>query len=75
MVFDLMATWEPTAGRLRPGVFSAVHNLLSAQSVGARYSMCYGQFPYKDEIVGNSRRLAMSDLWRSVVEYGVDECD
>lgn len=61
-IFDLMATWEPQHARYRPGVYSGVCNILGAARQGHRYSLCYGQFAYKDEIVGTSRRLALSDL-------------
>ncbi|MBI3687496.1 MAG: GNAT family N-acetyltransferase [Actinobacteria bacterium] len=60
--FDLMATWHPRHAALRPGIFSAVHNLTDALHRRMRFSLCYGQFPYKDEIVGPADRLALDDL-------------
>lgn len=62
--FDLMATWQAEAARLRPGIYSGVNNLLDAHDRRARYSLCYGQFPYKDDIVGDARRLTLLDLCR-----------
>lgn len=61
-IFDLMATWEPQHARYRPGIYSGVHNILDAARLGYRYSLCYGQFAYKDDIVGASRRLSLNDL-------------
>ncbi|WP_165984057.1 hypothetical protein [Streptomyces sp. YIM 98790] len=61
-VFDLMATWQPSHAPLRPGIYSAVHSLLDAADRGLRYSLCYGQFPYKDDILGTAERLALEDL-------------
>jgi hypothetical protein len=61
-LFDLMAVWTPERARLRPGIYSAVHNLYDAQRRGQRYSMCYGQFPYKDHILGDLPRLTLDDL-------------
>lgn len=63
--FDLMATWESEAARLRPGIYSGVYNMLDAQKRGARYSLCYGQFSYKEEIVGKSKRLTIYKLQSS----------
>lgn len=63
-LFDLMATWSPHAARLRPGIYSGVYNLLDAQHNRARFSLCYGQFSYKDEIVEGSERLAIQDIQR-----------
>lgn len=64
-MFDLMATWRAGAGRLRPGIFSGVYNVLDALDRRLRYSLCYGQFPYKDEIVGPSSRLTLHELIKS----------
>lgn len=61
-IFDMMATWEPQHATYRPGIFSAVHNLIDAATHGYRFSMCYGQFPYKDQIVGSCQRLTIEDL-------------
>jgi hypothetical protein len=61
-VFDVMATWHPRHARLRPGIYSAVHNLLEAADSDFRFSLCYGQFPYKDDIVSGGERLALEDL-------------
>jgi hypothetical protein len=65
VLFDVMATWNPDAARLRPGIYSGVYNLLDAHGRGARYSLCYGQFPYKNDIVGHSKRLTIFDLSHS----------
>lgn len=62
VAFDLMAAWHPRHARLRPGIFSAVHNLTDATQRAWRFSLCYGQFPYKDEIVGTAPRLTLEDL-------------
>jgi len=61
-LFDLMAAWHPRHARLRPGIYSAVHNLLDSAQRGWRFSLCYGQFSYKDDIVGGSDRLTLEDL-------------
>jgi hypothetical protein len=61
-IFDLMATWEPQHAQYRPGIYSGVHNILDAARQGYRYSLCYGQFAYKDDIIGASRRLSLNDL-------------
>jgi hypothetical protein len=70
-IFDLMATWEPRHARYRPGVYSGVCNILDAARQGCRYSLCYGQFAYKDDIVGTSRRLALSDLMSGQASAGL----
>ncbi len=62
MMFDLLAPWDITRPRLRPGVYSAVANLLEAHREQLRYCLCYGSFPYKDEAVGGLRRLSLTDL-------------
>ncbi|MGH2732792.1 MAG: hypothetical protein ACRDJG_07625 [Actinomycetota bacterium] len=67
VVFDLMTTWDPGAAHLRPGVFAGVHNLLDAFDRRLRYSLCYGRFLYKDEIVAGSCRLMLADLLDSAV--------
>lgn len=72
-IFDLMATWEPQHARHRPGVYSGVCNILDAARKGYRYSLCYGQFAYKDDIVGTSRRLALGDLMPGPVRAGLAE--
>lgn len=61
-LFDMMATWEPKHAGYRPGIFSAVHNLIDAATRGYRFSMCYGQFSYKDQILKGCPRLALEDL-------------
>lgn len=61
-LFDLMATWEPRHASRRPGIYSAVHNLIDAANRKYRYSMCYGQFAYKDEILKGSKRLSLENL-------------
>jgi hypothetical protein len=61
-LFDLMAVWWPRHAHLRPGIYSAVHNLQDAQERGLRFSLCYGQFPYKDHVLGGLPRLALADL-------------
>jgi hypothetical protein len=61
-MFDLLAPWDTTRAHLRPGVYSAVANLLAARREQLRYCLCYGSFPYKDDIVGGLRRLSLSDL-------------
>lgn len=65
-VFDLMATWHPRHARLRPGIYSAVHNLTDTARLGFRFSLCYGSFPYKDDIVGDAERLTLNDLLGTV---------
>ncbi len=62
ILFDLMATWHPRHARLRPGVYSAVHNLIDTAHRGFLFSLCYGQFPYKDDIVGDAERLTLEDM-------------
>lgn len=61
-VFDLMAIWHPRDARLRPGILSAVLNLKDAIQRGWRYSLCYGHFGYKDQIVGQARRIDLEQL-------------
>lgn len=62
VLFDLMATWPPEHAKLRPGIYSGLWNLLDARRRGLRFSFCYGQFPYKDEIVGPAARLTLTEL-------------
>lgn len=62
VLFDTMATWRASAAGLRPGILSAVLNLLDALDRGLYYSLGYGQMAYKDEIVGRSRRLELHDV-------------
>lgn len=62
VAFDLMATWHFRHARLRPGIYSAVYNLADAERHGYRYSLCYGQFPYKDHVLGAARRLTLEEL-------------
>jgi hypothetical protein len=62
VMFDVMATWDPRAAHLRPGVFAGVHNLLEAFDRRLHYSLCYGSLPYKKEIVAGSRRLTLPAL-------------
>jgi hypothetical protein len=69
-IFDLIATWEPQHARYRPGIYSGVYNLLDAARQGYRYSLCYGQFAYKDDIVGASRRLSLNDLVTGAASAG-----
>lgn len=61
-LFDLLAPWDTTRGGLRPGVYSAVDNLLEARRRSFRYCLCYGNFPYKDEVVGRLPRLGLHNL-------------
>jgi len=61
-LFDLLAVWDPRNAALRPGIFSAVHNLVDAASRGYRFSMCYGRFPYKDHVVAGCRPLTLDEL-------------
>lgn len=62
VAFDLMTAWQPRHAGLRPGIFSAVHNMNDAVQRGMAFSLCYGQFPYKDEILGPLPRLTLDDL-------------
>lgn len=64
-LFDVMATWNPDCARSRPGILSAVRNALDAFERGWRYSLCYGQSPYKDSVVGGARRLTLGELAKS----------
>jgi hypothetical protein len=61
-LFDLLAVWDPRHAVLRPGILSAVHNLIDAASRGYRFSMCYGRFPYKDHVVAGCRPLTLDEL-------------
>lgn len=61
-MFDLLAPWDTTRAELRPGVYSAVANLLEARREHLRYCLCYGRFPYKEEVVGGLPRLRLADL-------------
>ncbi|GAA5089269.1 GNAT family N-acetyltransferase [Nocardia iowensis] len=61
-LFDIMASWDSEAARLRPGIYAAVHNLIDAGERGLYYSLCYGNYPYKDIVVGTSPRLTLPDL-------------
>lgn len=62
VLFDLMATWDFARQKLSPGRFSAIHNMSRAMSEGMAYCMCYGRAPYKDSILGSSRRLGLEEL-------------
>lgn len=62
VLFDLMATWDLARQKLSPGRFSAIDNMSSAISEGMAYCMCYGRAPYKDSILGSSRRLGLEEL-------------
>lgn len=62
VAFDLMAAWQLRHARLRPGIYSAVYNLTDAERHGYRYSLCYGQFPYKDHVLGAASRLTLEEL-------------
>lgn len=61
-LFDLLAPWDATWAALRPGVYSAVDNLLEAHRQEFRYCLCYGNFGYKDEVVGALPRLGLEHL-------------
>jgi hypothetical protein len=50
-LFDVMAPWQRDQARARLGIYTAVLNLLEAGQRGLRYCLCYGIFPYKDEVV------------------------
>ncbi|EDN71330.1 hypothetical protein BGP_0801 [Beggiatoa sp. PS] len=51
ILFDVLAPWQPKHSANRPGIYSAVHNLLESHQLNARYCLCYGIYPYKQEII------------------------
>jgi hypothetical protein len=58
ILYDLLAPWKLESRSRRLGIFSGVHNLIEAYNLKLKYCMCYGDFPYKHEILSglpNSR--------------------
>ena len=60
ILYDILTPWSRDMARLRPGIFSAVHNLIESRSKGMQYSLCYGIFPYKEDIVHGLPRIDIS---------------
>jgi hypothetical protein len=56
-LFDILAPWSVTGKLRRLGIFMGVQNLLRAQELGFRYSLCYGEFQYKLEIIAGLPRV------------------
>ncbi|MFM7363347.1 MAG: hypothetical protein ACKO11_02340 [Cuspidothrix sp.] len=49
--YDLLAPWKLEYRSRRLGIFSGIHNLIEAYNLKLKYCMCYGDFPYKHEIL------------------------
>lgn len=49
--YDLLAPWKLECKSRRLGIFSGVHNLMEAHNLRLKYCMCYGDFPYKHEVL------------------------
>jgi len=56
-IFDIIAPWSSSAKWRRVGIYMAVQNLLRAHRARFRYSLCYGNSPYKAEIVVGLPRI------------------
>lgn len=61
-LFDVLAPWDESHAYLRPGIYSAFVNLLEARDRDYRYCLCYGDFPYKRDVLGRLGRLRLQDL-------------
>jgi len=52
-LFDVLCPWSLDAAKWRPGIYSALKNLLAAADAEWRFSMCYGAHPYKDALLAD----------------------
>ncbi len=56
ILYDMLVPWNQTHKGLSPGLFSGLSNIHDAFSLGLKYSLCYGNYPYKELLVGNLQR-------------------
>ena len=50
ILYDVLFPWKKNSCAYRIGIYSIIKNLETANMLGWGYSLCYGNFPYKDAI-------------------------
>ena len=50
IIYDVLLPWLKKKEIFRVGIYSAIYNLKLAADLNWGYSLCYGKFPYKDQI-------------------------
>jgi hypothetical protein len=58
-LFDMLAPWSLHSAWRRPGIFTAVMNLLAAGRDGMSYSLCYGRYSYKEHLVSGFEKVTL----------------